>query len=305
MRTMFLKEVLFRNIEKESNGRLKIEQHWNGELSSSYDALKNIAQNGVADITVVVPEYVGNLWSRQLLFKSFPIGPSGKAQVALIRKLYKEIPAFDSEIEATGVRRLMTVTGYPVAFFSTKPIRSLDDMKSQKWRTASFWHQDFLRAYGAVPVRTPWDETTTKALRNGDLDGVMVNIDGGNEFGINQAAPNVLTAKELWMGHVYCIVINSKVWAGLSEEDKKAIGRAVERSYKDLGKWMDDGFDEELDKLRARKAGLRILSPDELQKFKTRTNYKQLQQRWVADQVKAGFRDMPEVLQKMTAIIER
>lgn len=124
MRTKFLKEVLFNNIEKESKGRIKIKDHWNGELSSSYDALKNISQNDVADITVVVPEYVGTLWSHQLLFKSFPTGPSANEQVNLLRKLYRKIPQFNAEIEKTGVKNLMVATGYPVAFFSTKKMRS-------------------------------------------------------------------------------------------------------------------------------------------------------------------------------------
>ena len=40
MRTAFLNDVFFKNIEKESHGKLKIEPHWNSELSTGYDALK-------------------------------------------------------------------------------------------------------------------------------------------------------------------------------------------------------------------------------------------------------------------------
>ena len=40
MRTTFLHEIFFKNIEKESRGNLKIEEHWNSELSTGYDALK-------------------------------------------------------------------------------------------------------------------------------------------------------------------------------------------------------------------------------------------------------------------------
>ena len=155
MRTKFFKEVLFKNVEEESKGRLKIDDHWNGEISTSYDALKAVAEKNLADSTVVVPEYVGTQWSHQLLFKSFPTGPSGEKQVKLIKKLYKNIPHFNTEIEKSGVKNLMVATGCPVAFFSTKKLNSLNDIFGEKWRTASFWHQDFLRKYGAEPVRTP------------------------------------------------------------------------------------------------------------------------------------------------------
>jgi hypothetical protein len=35
MRTRFLKDVLFPAIERESNGRLKIEDHWDGEIAAA------------------------------------------------------------------------------------------------------------------------------------------------------------------------------------------------------------------------------------------------------------------------------
>lgn len=267
MRTKFFKEVLFKNIQEESKGRLKIDDHWNCEISTSYDALKAVAEKNLADITVVVPEYVGTQWSHQLLFKSFPTGPSGEKQVKLIKKLYKNIPHFNTEIEKSGVKNLMVATGCPVAFFSTKKLNSLNDIFGEKWRTASFWRQDFLRKYGAEPVRTPWSDETTNALQNSSLNGVMVNIDGGNEFGISKAAPNVLTSKNLWMGHVYVLAMNKQTWENLPKKDQRAIQRAVKKSYKVLGKLMDQSFDEEVHKLRNQNPNVRILNQAELLDF--------------------------------------
>lgn len=50
---------------------------------------------------------------------------------------------------------LYFATGYPVAFFSTKPMTSLADVKGGTWRSASFWHQDFLTNAGAKAVTMP------------------------------------------------------------------------------------------------------------------------------------------------------
>lgn len=67
---------------------------------------------------------------------------------------------------------------------------------------------------------------------------------------------------------------------------------------------MDQSFDEEVQKLRNQNPNVRILNQAELSDFQQKTDYKNLQQKWVSEQVKAGFTDMPEVLQKMTEIIE-
>ena len=71
-------------------------------------------------------------------------GPSGDAQVQILRRIYADIPELTVEYQKNGVTPLLIATGYPVAFFSVKPLQSLDDIKGQTWRTASFWHRQLL-----------------------------------------------------------------------------------------------------------------------------------------------------------------
>ena len=81
MRTRFLKDVFFAAVEKESNGRLKIEDHWDAELASGYDALRAVGKGEVADVATVVPEYTAKELPLHQIFKSFPTGPAGAKQV--------------------------------------------------------------------------------------------------------------------------------------------------------------------------------------------------------------------------------
>ena len=76
----------------------------------------------------------------------------------------------------------------------------------------SFWHQDFLRNTGAVPVTMPWGEGVYKALQGGTLDGLMVNVDSGYDLKVHETAPHVLISKDLWLGHVYLLVMNKTTW---------------------------------------------------------------------------------------------
>ena len=85
MRTQVTRQF-FRLVEQESKGRIRIDHHWNGELSSSYDAYETVREGTKADMATVVPEYDSQRMPLHQLFKSFLAGPSGEAQVALIRK---------------------------------------------------------------------------------------------------------------------------------------------------------------------------------------------------------------------------
>ena len=303
MRTKFIKDVFFAAIEKESNGRLKIEDHWDSKISNGYDALRIVGKEGTADMTIVVPEYSANELPLHQMFKSFPVGPTGAKQVTFFRRVYAEIPAFSAELEKENVVNIFLSTGYPVAFFSTKPLSNLKDLKGERWRSASFRHKDFLQNVGATPVTMPWNEGIFTALRDGTLDGLMVNIDGGEQLKVDEVAPNILFSDKLWMGHVYLLVMNKDTWNGLAKEDKEAIQRAAETAYKTLGSVMDKSFDTQVKSMRKNGAKIRILSAKELEGWKTDTKYEQIQDAWIKEQEAKGVKDVASSMEKVRVIL--
>ena len=111
----------FRLVERESKGRIRIDDHWNGEISSSYDAYETVREGTKADLATVVPEYDSQRMPLHQLFKSFLAGPSGEAQVALIGKAYKTIPELTEELHRAGIHPVLVATGYPVGFIPELP----------------------------------------------------------------------------------------------------------------------------------------------------------------------------------------
>ena len=208
MRTQFIKDVFFSAVEEESNGGLKIEDHWNSEIAKSYDALGAVKEGQAVDMAIVVPEYAPNNLPLHQIFKSFPIGPTGAKQIEFFRRVYREIPEFSEELKKENVVPVFLATGYPVAFYGIKPLNTLDDLKGDRWRTASFWHQGFLKNTGATPVTMPWNEGINKAMQEKTLDGVMVNVDSGYQLKIYETAAHVLVSPDLWLGHLYLLVMN-------------------------------------------------------------------------------------------------
>lgn len=304
MRTRFIKDVFFAAIEKESHGRLKIEDHWNAELSNGYDALSTAGKGAVADMATVVPEYMAKELPLHQLFKSFPTGPSGEKQVSFFRRVYAELPDFSTELAKNNVVPVLLSTGYPVAFFSTQPVSTLNDIKDQKWRTASFWHLDFLRNTGAIPVTMHWGEEIYKALADRTLDGLMVNVDSGYTLKVHEAAPNVLVSRSLWLGHLYLVTMNRSTWDGLAVEDKAAIQRAAETAYEAQGPLVDRSFDAMVDDLRRSGAQVRLLDDKEVNAFATATRYREVQSAWAKEQEGKGVRDVVAVLGKVSTIMD-
>ena len=304
MRTRFLNDVLFPAIEKESNGRLKIEAHWSGELSNSYDALRNVGNERKVDMATVVPEYTADALPLNQIFKSFPVGPASEQQVAFFRHVYADIPAFPAELEKNNVVSIFLATGYPLAFFSAKPMATLGDIKGGIWRSASFWHRDFLQNAGAKPVTMPWGEATYNALKTGAINGMMLNVDSGYDLKAYQFAPNVLLAKDLWLGHLYILAMNKDTWSALSPVDRAAIQRAAETAYQSLGSVMDRHFNTQIDDLRQAGATVRVLQPQEVAQWETATRYRAAQDKWVKEQEAKGVNNAGSVMKQVNTIMD-
>lgn len=305
MRTQLIQNTFFAEIEKESLGRLKIEPHWNGETAISYDALATISDGSKADMGIVVPEYTAKQLPLHQIFKSFAIGPDhGASQVEFFRLVYAEIPEFNAELERNNVVNLQFFPGYPVGFFSTRPIDKLTALQGTTWRTASFWHRAYLTHTGAKTVTLPWNEQITTALRDGKLDGLMVNLDSGYDIHAERAAPNVLLSPSLWLGHVYLLVMNKQTWENLDKRDREAIQRAAITTQKALGKALDNNLTSMVKTLEQEGAQVRYLKKSELDAWQKAIGYQQEQTQWVEQQKTEGVDNAGEVMQKVANILD-
>ena len=101
MRTRFINDAFFKNIESESQGRIKIEPHWGGSIAKAHDELQAIADHKT-DLIVAVPEYSLQQLPLHQLFKGFMTGPSGDAQVQTLRHIYADIPELTAEYQKTA-----------------------------------------------------------------------------------------------------------------------------------------------------------------------------------------------------------
>lgn len=160
-----------------------------------------------------------------------------------------------------------------------------------------------MRNAGAKPVTIPWGEQVYKALQAKTLDGLMVNVDSGYLLKVHDIAPNVLVSKDLWLGHVYLIVMNEKTWEKLAQEDKEAINRAVKKTYQKLGAVMDSSFNQQIADIKKAGANIRLLTAQEVDQWKVNTQYQAVQADWVKTQETKGNTQAAPVMQKVTVLM--
>ena len=77
-------ERFFRLVEQESEKRIRIDDHWNGEIASSYDARRVVSEGTKTDMAAVVPEYNSQQLPLHQLFKSFPAGSGPPCSTTII-----------------------------------------------------------------------------------------------------------------------------------------------------------------------------------------------------------------------------
>ncbi len=140
MRTTFLHEILFPNIAKESGGRLTIEEHWNSELSTGYDAL-NKTKTGEIDLAVIVPEYDSVNLPLHQLFKSFPIGPSGNEQADFFSFDISRHAGFKSRARKTKSRACLRGNGLPCGVLQYTSNPNDNQPRRQKMAVCEFLAQ--------------------------------------------------------------------------------------------------------------------------------------------------------------------
>lgn len=227
LRTDFYRNVFLPEITKQTNGRIKFQEFWGGAMLSATEVFDGVA-DGVADMGMIFADFYPKRLMLHQGFKAFANGPGDHdIMVQLYHDTYKELPEFLEELTRNNQRPIFITPGLPLAFMSTKPLPNLDALKDHKWRASSRWHLMFLKNAGATAVFIPWAEVYM-SLQTGALDGNLANYDGLHMTKQDEAAPNILVAREIWNGTPFVVTINNDTWGGLSKEDQQGILKAVE-----------------------------------------------------------------------------
>lgn len=230
-----------------SNGRLAVTAFPSGQLGSEETMLQQL-QTGALDmawlttagLTVRVPDLAA-------LHAPFLVDNIADAAKILrsdeAREILDALPAATGTVglcyAMTGMRQIM----------AKNPMSSAQDLDGLRFRiTPAPPIQTFFEMFGAAPAPMPLTQVYD-ALANGQIDAIDMDHESILNFGYHDHAKNMLETNHQMFGMV--ALISGRVWATLSDEDKKIVQDAAQ---KHCDQTIDRFVSEEDSKLERLKA---------------------------------------------------
>lgn len=270
-------------IEKLSEGKVKIKLFPAGALGKAPEQF-DLAEKGIADMSYHLADYTPGRFPLTSVFSLPFMVPSGQLVSEAMWKIYESEPKFHEEYSKVKVLALF---GHRGGHFHTvnKPIRSMQDFKGQKIRTANPSISKALTLWGAVPVAQPITETY-QALQLGVLDGSVLPYEGIVVFKLNEVTKYTTIADLYTMPMM--ITMNKDTWNKLPKDVQDLIDSTTGLKMSSAaGRTFDDA--EKPFREISMKKGIEeiILEPAELARMKEITM--PLRNEWTQEMGKKGL----------------
>jgi len=232
-----LSEAYAKEIEKRSNGRVKITVYSGGTLISADKTYNGIIQ-GIADIGMSCMSYTRGKFPLSEVI-DLPLGyKSGAAATKLINLFYQRF--HPKEYHETEIMYFMAHS--PGIFHSKKPIYKLSDLKGQKIR-ASGLATIIVSKLGGVPVGMTMGETYD-ALSRGVVDGTVAPQESAKGWRWGEVSSASTQTFGAGYSTGFFVAMNKSKWNSLPPDIQKVF-REVNKEWADKNGVAWDIHDKE------------------------------------------------------------
>jgi TRAP-type C4-dicarboxylate transport system substrate-binding protein len=176
-----------KKVEEETDGKVEV-QIYDGDTLGSFGSALSDLKGNVYDATFVIPEY----FEDSDLFP-YTIGPMPYAYPDIKtgnRVLEKFVEEHEDEMQEDGVRIAGATVSDLYNIYSTKPVKTVGDLKGMQFRASSESNADLIKAWGASPVQMTTGEVY-QGLERGTVDATAYTNVGAIGFKFFEVAPNV------------------------------------------------------------------------------------------------------------------
>jgi len=212
-----------KKIEEMTGGKVKVTMFPGGALGKADDHY-SLAEKGIADISYALQDYTPGRFPLTSVYELPFMIPSAEKTSVAMWKTYEKFPEFRKEYSKVKVLALFC---HPPGHFNTvsKPIRTLNDFKGLKIRTASQPGViDALKVFGAVPVTMAVSDSYS-ALERGVVDGTVLPWEGLYVF--NQAELLKYSTEADFYTTTMMFVMNKRKYNSLPPDVKKVIDQTT------------------------------------------------------------------------------
>ena len=219
-------------IEKRTDGEIEIKLFFGGALGKAQENL-TLIQQGAVDIAMMSPGY----FPAQLPFhaapNSIPMAMSKVEQATeLMGKLLAEVPAFEEEARANGMKTLFFHHLNPYRLVCKEQIARVEDMKGKKMRTWGKALPQAVEAVGATPV-TMFLPELYEGLARGTVDCIPFSVDLMVNYKMYEVAKHIHDLT-IWEGPTNATWISLAAWEKMTPEQQKIVEEVSrEAMYRD------------------------------------------------------------------------
>jgi len=225
-----------KELEKRSNGRIKIKYYPDGTLApmpQQYDAVIQ----GMADVGMAI---FGSTIGRFPQFELMDL-PVGWSDASIATKIANEYYGKFKPKELAAVKVLwLHGMGPGWVCMLKKPVNKLEDMKGQKIRTGGN-NTSYMKALGGTPVGMPMPETYD-ALSRGMLDGVLASYEALESYRLGDFVKFVTENKESAFSSTFMIIMNKKVWDSLPKDIQSIIDQLSKEQPEKFAKAWEGAY---------------------------------------------------------------
>lgn len=241
-----------KDVEKLSNGKLKITVHANASLFKAPE-IKRAVQGGQAQIGEILLVNFQNEWP---IFGAdgIPFLADSYDSAAKLWKAQK--PMLDKKLGEQGMMVLYSVAWPPQGIYTKRQLNSAADMKGLKWRAYSPATARIAELVGAQPVTVQQAELS-QAMATGVIDSYMSSGATGYDTKTYEYIKNWYDT-QAWLPK-NAVIVNKAAFNALDKPTQEAVLKAAAEAETRGWAMSKKANTETLEKLKAN--GMQILQP--------------------------------------------
>lgn len=254
-------EAWAREVEKRTNGRVKITIYAGGTLTAARQCYEGVV-NDISDIGMSCFAYtLGRFPLLEGL--DLPLGyPSGTVATRVATELVEKYePA-----EVAGTQVLYIHAHGPGLLASKKPVRTLDDLKGLKVRATGL-SQKVVTALGGTPVAMPQPDTY-EALQKNVVDATLCPIETLKGWKQGEVISTVTDATAVGYTTAMFVVMNKQKWEKLPADVQKVFTDVSHEWVAQHGQAWDQADAEGREFVNGLGREMIALTPEQQQRWK-------------------------------------
>ena len=251
-------------IHKRTNNKVKV-AHFPAEQLGKAKDLLIICSQGVADLAQIhITYFAGQLPLNNVA--QLPFYTKASEGSKIYRRLMDSSPEIQQEFKKYGVKGLEghTTAQYDVATIK-KPVKTPEDLKGLKLKTAGGMYDKIAKRYGINPVSIAATETY-EAMQRGIVEGCIFNFPSIRSYRLNEQIKYITNGMRCG-GYPGAVIVNEKKWEKLPAEIQKGIIQASEDAHRRWGLYWDQMHDEAVQQFEKQGIQIYLIKPEERAKW--------------------------------------